>query len=515
MADQVKEVIELTEKETMIFNRFKEVVNHNNLKTKLRVAGGWVRDKLLGKDCYDIDIAIDNMLGKQLCQLIYDYLLEQGEDVNEFGIIPINPEQSKHLETGRMYLYGELIDFVNLRSEDYSQTQNPSDQSGPSEGSPTHCKKSRIPTMRFGSPQEDANRRDLTINSLFYNLNTNAVEDFTGRGIADLKLGKIVTPLSPKGTFLDDPLRVLRAIRFAARYNFTLDDGLKEAASSEQVRESIDEKLSRERIGQEVDLMICGNQPVKAVAYICDLQLFWTFFDCRPSVIQPLIPEACDRQCLAFVDAAWRLIQSLEAEAVSVSGDERRLCLYSALFLPLRNMKYKYNNTKERYIVDHIFRNSLKLKSKDWDTVIMIHRATEKFAEIMSRLTTQEANAQDGQESLKLRVLLTGLVMPEIKEFWQAALLVSTLVVLYPNGEKSRELFMLVKDMITKQGLENIWETKPLFNGYEIKSILKVNGPKVGEWQQKVVEWQLANPSGTAQECRVWMEKEWRRSENV
>ncbi|KAJ0086673.1 hypothetical protein Patl1_07788 [Pistacia atlantica] len=68
--------------------------------------------------------------------------------------------------------------------------------------------------QKFGTAEEDAYRRDLTINSLFYNINTSSVEDLTGRGIEDLKSGKIVTPLPPKATFLDDPLRVLRAIRF-------------------------------------------------------------------------------------------------------------------------------------------------------------------------------------------------------------------------------------------------------------------------------------------------------------
>ncbi|CAO2145272.1 unnamed protein product, partial [Urochloa humidicola] len=87
------------------------------------------------------------------------------------------------------------IDFVNLRSETYAEN-------------------SRIPTMEVGTAKEDAYRRDLTINSLFFNINNNSVEDLTGRGIEDLKRGLIVTPLPAKATFLDDPLRVIRAIRF-------------------------------------------------------------------------------------------------------------------------------------------------------------------------------------------------------------------------------------------------------------------------------------------------------------
>ncbi|KAK9713731.1 hypothetical protein RND81_06G047600 [Saponaria officinalis] len=446
---QVNEQIELTEKESLIFSRLKDVLLHFKLDTQLRVAGGWVRDKLLGKECYDIDIAIDNMLGRELCETINEYLSKKGEDVKGIGVIQSNPDQSKHLETARMRLFDQWIDFVNLRSEDY-------------------CENSRIPTMRFGTPKEDAYRRDLTINSLFYNINTSSVEDFTGRGITDLKLGKIVTPLPPKETFLDDPLRVLRSIRFGARFSFTLDEGLKEAAASDEVRAAIAEKISRERIGHEVDLMIGGNEPVKAITYICDLQLFWVVFT-LPSGVDPSTPDANERHCLAFIDAAWSLIQSLEA--LTLTDDQRRLCLYSALFLPLRSMSYR-DKKKKVPVVDYIFRNSLKLKAKDSETVINIHRATEKFISLISLLSSQKdvqhAEATCGKilidvpESSKLRIW-TGLLLREIKDFWQAALLVSTLI--YPEAclhdssiediklDKSRQLFNLMKDMITEQGI--------------------------------------------------------------
>lgn len=60
--------------------------------------------------------------------------------------------------------------------------------------------------MDFGTPEEDAYRRDLTINSLFYNIHTGLVEDLTGRGIDDLKSGRLTTPLPAKTIFLEDPL---------------------------------------------------------------------------------------------------------------------------------------------------------------------------------------------------------------------------------------------------------------------------------------------------------------------
>lgn len=271
----VKDRIDLTEKEEKIFRRLLDVVDHFKLNTQLRVAGGWVRDKLLGKDCYDIDVALDNMLGREFCQKINEYLDFSGEEQQGIGVIQCNPDQSKHLETARIRIYSTWIDFVNLRSESYAEN-------------------SRIPKMKFGTAEEDAYRRDLTINSLFYNINTSSVEDLTGRGIQDLKDGYIVTPLPPKETFLDDPLRVLRAIRFGARFNFMLDGDLKTAASDEEVRNALMSKISRERIGHEIDLMISGNQPVRAMVHICDLQLFNAVFT-LPENLQPQIVVGCNR----------------------------------------------------------------------------------------------------------------------------------------------------------------------------------------------------------------------------
>ncbi|XP_016185515.1 CCA tRNA nucleotidyltransferase, mitochondrial isoform X2 [Arachis ipaensis] len=195
---QVRDKIELSDIERRIFDRLLATVRHFNLQTQVRVAGGWVRDKLLAKDCYDIDIALDNMMGTEFVNKVKEYLVSigEGKDVHDKGKIKPNPPRSKHLETAMMRWFDMKIDFVNLRSEEYTEN-------------------SRIPSKQsFGTPEVDAYRRDLTINSLFYNIHTDSVEDFTKRGISDLKSGRIVTPLPPKATFLDDPLRVLRAIRF-------------------------------------------------------------------------------------------------------------------------------------------------------------------------------------------------------------------------------------------------------------------------------------------------------------
>ncbi|KAM1211024.1 hypothetical protein ACFX2I_002811 [Malus domestica] len=506
---QVRDNIQLNETEKKIFDRLLGTLRHFGLQNQLRVAGGWVRDKLLGKECYDIDIALDNMLGSEFVDKVQDYLLHVGEEAQGIAVIPCNPDQSKHLETARMRICDTWIDFVNLRCEEY-------------------CENSRIPTVqKYGTPEEDAYRRDLTINSLFYNINTNSIEDYTKRGIEDLKSGIIVTPLPPKATFMDDPLRVLRAIRFGARFGFILDEELKEAAACDEVKAALSAKISRERIGTEIDLMISGNQPVQAVAYISDLKLFWVVFSLHMKH-EPAVSEGCDRLCVSYLEATWNLIQLIGQS--TFTDEQRRLSLYAAMFLPLRKTIYKDNKGKKIPVVNYIFRDSLKRKASDAETVIKVHHALEKFLSLIPYFASNEdalvSEVNWARESVDVPLtskprVLTGFLLLEIKDFWRVALLMATL--LYPPNndctedllsknfelERQRALFIAAEDAILKLGLDKVWDAKPLLNGKEIMNVLqlKSGGPLVREWQQKILAWQLADPSGTAEECLEWMKE--------
>jgi tRNA nucleotidyltransferase (CCA-adding enzyme) len=132
---------------------------------------------LLGIDTHDIDIAINTMTGEAFAQS----LLDAGKIQSVGATIASNPEQSKHLATTRLKILGLEVDLVNLRSESYSKDSRIPSIVG-------HVLKASILVLihlpqEFGTPQEDAKRRDLTINALFYNIHTREVEDFTGKVI--------------------------------------------------------------------------------------------------------------------------------------------------------------------------------------------------------------------------------------------------------------------------------------------------------------------------------------------
>jgi tRNA nucleotidyltransferase (CCA-adding enzyme) len=229
-------MIQLTEQERKIFELLLAAAPPG---TELRAAGGWVRDKCLGRQSHDIDIAVNNMSGAKFARLVADHMKNSGLKAGRVTVIDARPDQSKHLETAQLSILGQMIDFANLRKETYAE--------------------SRIPVIEPGTPEEDARRRDLTINALFYNLGTGEIEDYVG-GLNDLSLcagpgrlfGLARTPIDPLQTFLDDPLRVLRTIRFCTKYNLWPDPELTFAACDSRVHEALLKKVSKERVWAEM-----------------------------------------------------------------------------------------------------------------------------------------------------------------------------------------------------------------------------------------------------------------------
>ena len=160
----VQSEISLTPQEAAVCKTLSDAKEFAGSETVIRIVGGWVRDKVLGMESDDIDIALDDVSGADFAERVLAYLKAQGVETSKLAVIERNPEQSKHLETATMKVEGVSVDFVGLRAEEYAAG-------------------SRIPEVRLGTAEEDALRRDLTINALFYRVDTGAIEDLTGRGL--------------------------------------------------------------------------------------------------------------------------------------------------------------------------------------------------------------------------------------------------------------------------------------------------------------------------------------------
>ena len=139
--------------------------------------------------------------------------------------------------------------------------------------------------MEIGTPLEDALRRDLTINSLFYNIHSQEIEDFTGQGTRDLVAGIVRTPLPALVTLTDDPLRALRSIRFACRFGFSVAGELARASADSSVHSALETKVSKERVYQELDLMFTRPNAIRAALLLHRYKLLPVIFPLPADVL--------------------------------------------------------------------------------------------------------------------------------------------------------------------------------------------------------------------------------------
>jgi putative nucleotidyltransferase with HDIG domain len=218
--------------ERAIFNQIGEVAEDLGFPTY--VVGGYVRDRLLGRPSKDIDIVCVGS-GIQLAQEVASRLhpIPRVAVYRRFGTAML---KHKNLE----------IEFVGARKESYR-------------------KDSRKPSVEEGTLEDDQNRRDFTINALAVSLNQkdfgNIIDPFGG--LRHLEEKMIKTPLEPKKTFSDDPLRMMRAIRFACQLDFHIHPKTLKAIEEEKSRIHI---VSKERIAIELNKIILS--PVPSIGFI-------------------------------------------------------------------------------------------------------------------------------------------------------------------------------------------------------------------------------------------------------
>lgn len=203
-----------------------------NRGVRALVVGGYVRDRLLGEDrekqIREVDILVEGQGATQLASAVATALkLHPPVIFERFGTAHLDVDDHHALE------------FVSSRIERYDPT-------------------SRKPEVSPGTLKDDVMRRDFTVNTLLMDWD-GTVHDLTGRGLSDLKARRIVTPLEPRTTFDEDPLRMLRAIRFATTLEFTLDPAV-EAAIRDQSGRLQPPTVSMERIRDEFSKLLLAEQ---------------------------------------------------------------------------------------------------------------------------------------------------------------------------------------------------------------------------------------------------------------
>ena len=210
-----------------IFHIISEIVDEDHLEAY--VIGGYVRDCLMGRPSKDIDIVV---IGSGI---------ELARKVSKKSGSPTRLVVFKNFGTAMLHFDGNEIEFVGARKESYHR-------------------ESRKPIVENGTLEDDQKRRDFTINAMAIGLHKDIfgklVDPFNG--LRDLQNRLIRTPLNPDTTFSDDPLRMMRAIRFATQLNFTIADVTFTAIQKNRERIGI---ISQERITEELNKIILCSKP--------------------------------------------------------------------------------------------------------------------------------------------------------------------------------------------------------------------------------------------------------------
>ncbi|MDB5211961.1 MAG: tRNA nucleotidyltransferase [Sediminibacterium sp.] len=219
--------IKCTDKELLIFNKIAAAAE--KLQLPCYLIGGFVRDKIIGRPTKDADI---------VC-------MGDGIELAHAVAALFHPKPTvayfKTFGTAQIKLDDFEVEFVGARKESYNQD-------------------SRKPDVEPGSIEDDQDRRDFTINALAISLNKNdfgkLVDPFNG--VKDIEQKIIQTPLPPLQTFSDDPLRMMRAIRFAAQLHFTIAPETFQAITDNAHRIKI---VSQERITDELNKIMLSKKP--------------------------------------------------------------------------------------------------------------------------------------------------------------------------------------------------------------------------------------------------------------
>ena len=297
------------EKYKEICKYLRDVTEASRWEGNVFTVGGSCRDAIMGREIHDVDLAVT----------VPDGGVKFAEWLFEKGLTYGEPVYFRRFSTSRLTLreFPEYeIEIVQTRREQYTDSN------------------SRNPEVAFGTLEEDCYRRDLTINSLYQDIRSGEIIDFTGKGKDDIRDRVIRTPLNPEETFQDDPLRILRTIRFATRFGWRIPDDILDAMTRHAPRIKI---IRKERRAAEFERMLTGPDPVRAMELLR-----------RVGAIHTLLPELLHtfRKKIHIgtnikLPTVWDV--TMERLRVSKADPVHR---YAALFSEMHRISIPYSDQK-------------------------------------------------------------------------------------------------------------------------------------------------------------------------
>lgn len=234
-------------KEQTALDFLTSIVQNSPYRGRVFLAGGAVRDMELGKNPKDLDVVVTGGINAGI--EFATWLAMQIGNYKDGS----NPVVYPTFGTAKVFLNGVKHNGVDLSGIDIEAVATRKEK---------YFAGSRKPEVSAGDLSDDVNRRDFTVNSLLKDLTTGEILDLTGLGRADIKRGLIRTPLDPDVIFAEDPLRLLRAVRFATKYSWDLPLFMLRSMRKNATKLA---NISAERIRDELDKMLLTDYPDKAI----------------------------------------------------------------------------------------------------------------------------------------------------------------------------------------------------------------------------------------------------------
>jgi len=449
--------INLSPKETQIFTLFKEIIKEKNLKNiELRVVGGWVRDHLLNVPCNDLDITI-----KGIDSNTFAKYLNEKVNKGKYTLVNNTLKKSKDIEIKltKTKIFDIMIDFVELK----------------------------------GDVLEDAKRRDFTFNALFYNILDNKIEDLLELGINDLKNGFIRACLNANEDNIYDSLRIIRMVRFAAKYQFIIDDKYLSYIEHNKTifQKDLLNRVSKEIIHKEMYSIFSGPNPSFAIYVLYKLDLLKNVLHLDGEYKNNngnLLSEKDILICVNIFIVGKKVFDKYRSYFGGENYDNHYKYSFFSILLTiyLTNFIDKNNNILSKIILAKV----LKLESKVPLKVI------NHFDEFNNFIIKNEYN------KLNVGILLRQILIKNIS----AMILISVAKEYVMKINSNDTLDKLDEDLlesifqkyynfykfIKKENMENVCDIKPIIDGKGIKKIFSgIPDKYIGELLKTLINRQI------------------------
>ncbi len=414
---------------------------------KAWVVGGYVRDKLLGRPHPNPDVVVERG----------DALALAAHFARLAGAPP--PVTFERYGTAQVTLPGHLVEFVDARSESYTSN-------------------SRKPEVRPATLAEDLRRRDFTVNTLLMDLDGNIEDPLGGR--ADLEARVLRTPADPLRTFDDDPLRMLRAVRFAAELGFELTPALLPAMRQMSARLA-PPVVSVERVADELRRMLTSERPALAVELLD-----------RGGLLEVILPEVA--ACKGMAQGGYHTHDVFGHTVLTVQG--------TAADLPLRLAALFHDVGKPSTATpDGAFTGHEELGSTMARAALERLRFSQREIEVVASLVRlhlrpvyYKSEWSDG--AVRRLARDAGAQLPRLMALARADVAASA----YPEPQKLEELQARIDGVLAEQPSRLV----PLVLGEDVMRVRGIGpGPDVGRIKRRLEELVIDGEIAPSREAAV------------